>query len=286
MSLHSNYSAFIQYLIPQHALSRFAGVVARCQFAPVKNYLIKWFIKRYGVNMQEAADEDPANYPDFHSFFIRTLRAGVRPITLASNTLASPVDGTISQIGAIQSGRIFQAKGFDFDLLELVGGKENTAKLFAEGHFATLYLAPKDYHRVHMPLAGKLVSMTHVPGQLFSVNPQTASQVPNLFARNERVVCIFDTAAGPMAIILVGAMIVASIHTAWAGEVTPVGSKHIRTFSYPDNLTFTKGEEMGYFKLGSTVILLFGPQQIAWQDALVAGDRVKMGETLGTIISL
>jgi phosphatidylserine decarboxylase len=286
MSLLYNYSTFIQYFIPQHALSRFAGVVARCQFAPIKNYLIKWFIKRYGVNMQEAANEDPANYPDFHSFFIRTLREGVRPIALASNTLASPVDGTISQIGAIQSGRIFQAKGFDFDLLELVGGKENTAKLFAEGQFATLYLAPKDYHRVHMPLAGKLVSMTHVPGQLFSVNPQTVSQVPNLFARNERVVCIFDTAAGPMAIILVGAMIVASIYTAWAGEVTPVGSKHIRTFSYPDNLTLTKGEEMGYFKLGSTVILLFGPQQIAWQDAHVAGDRVKMGETLGTIISL
>ena len=311
MSSRSHCPAFFQRLIPQHALSRFAGWVAHCQFPPLKNYLIKWFIKRYGVDMQEATEVNPLNYPDFQSFFIRTLKEEVRPIASGQNEFISPVDGIINQLGAIQSGRIFQAKGFNFDLTELLGGKKEVAKLnehplckklvphslregsrvargdflFEGGQFATLYLAPKDYHHVHMPLTGKLVSMTYIPGRLFSVNPKTVEQVPNLFSRNERVVCLFETAAGPMAMILVGAMIVASIHTAWASQVTPLRAKHIQSWRYSsDELTFTKGQEMGYFKLGSMVILLFGQDHITWQNGLYTGDRIKMGEVLGTII--
>lgn len=285
MSSRSQCPVFFQYLIPQHALSRFAGWVAHCQFPLLKNYLIKWFIKRYGVDMQEATEIDPLNYPDFQSFFIRTLKEEMRPIASGQNELVSPVDGVISQIGAIQSGRIFQAKGFRFDLRELLGGKKEVAELFEEGQFATLYLAPKDYHRVHMPMTGKLVSMTYIPGRLFSVNPQTVEQVPHLFARNERVICVFETVAGPMAMVLVGAMIVASIHTAWAGQVTPVRAKKIQSWRYAsDELTFVKGQEMGYFKLGSTVMLLFGPQQMAWQNALSTGDKIKMGQVLGEYI--
>lgn len=279
------YSAFFQYLIPQHALSRFAGWVAHCQFSPVKNYLINWFIKRYNVNMQEAANTDPYSYPDFHTFFIRTLKAEVRPIASADNLLISPVDGAVSQIGKIEAGRIFQAKRFKFNLLELLGNRKDIAPLFTDGQFATLYLAPKDYHRVHMPVTGKLVSMTYVPGQLFSVNRQTTEHVPNLFARNERVICLFETVMGPMAVILVGAMIVASIHTVWAGQVTPVRTKTIQTWTYSSRvLTFAKGEEIGHFKLGSTVILLFGPQQINWQKMLATGAEVKMGQEIGATL--
>lgn len=286
MRLSNQYAALLQYLAPQHALSRFAGWVAGCEYIPLKNYLIKWFIQRYGVNMEEAITANPNDYPCFNSFFIRTLKAGARPLAVGETTLVSPVDGVVSQVGSIQGGRLFQAKGAEFDLLALVGGKENIAQLFDRGEFSTLYLAPKDYHRVHMPLAGKLISMTHVPGQLFSVNPQTVDHVPNLFARNERVICLFETAVGPMAVILVGAMLVASIHTVWAGEITPVGAKAVRTWTYPDGyLTLEKGEELGYFKLGSTVILLFGEDSVAWREGLGDGSVVRMGEGVGSILS-
>lgn len=284
MRLPNQYVVLLQYLAPQHALSRFAGWVAGCQYSPLKNYLIHWFIQRYGVNMEEAITSNPSDYPNFNSFFIRTLKEGARPLAVGETTLVSPVDGVISQVGAIQKGRLFQAKGAEFDLLTLVGGKKNIAQLFDHGQFSTLYLAPKDYHRVHMPLTGKLISMTYVPGQLFSVNPQTVDHVPNLFARNERVICLFETAVGPMAIILVGAMLVASIHTVWGGEIAPTRAKSVRTWTYPDDyLTLEKSEEMGYFKLGSTVILLFGEDSVVWREGLGVGSIVRMGEGVGFI---
>jgi len=258
--------------------------VANCQFPPFKNYLIRWFIKRYGVNMEEALEAHPEAYPNFNSFFTRLLKPGLRPIAIEENALISPVDGRVSEAGTIQKKSLFQAKSACFDLLSLVGGQKNIASLFKQGKFLTLYLAPKDYHRVHMPFTGKLISMTHVPGQLFSVNPQTAEQVPNLFARNERLICLFETTAGPMAMILVGAMIVASIHTVWAGEITPVTVKHARTWHYhPNYLSLSKGSEMGFFKLGSTVILLFGSEDITWHEAFQADSSVRMGESIGSV---
>lgn len=280
----NQHDVLLQYLAPQHALSRFAGWMANCQYAPLKNYLIHWFIKHYDVNMEEAVVSNPSDYPSFNRFFIRTLKEDVRPLAVGETTLASPVDGVVSQVGAIQEGRLFQAKGAEFDLLALVGGKKNIAQLFDRGMFSTLYLAPKDYHRVHMPLTGKLISMTHVPGRLFSVNPRAVDHVPNLFARNERVICLFETAVGPMAIILVGAMLVASIHTVWGGEITPVGAKAVRMWTYADDyLALEKGKEMGYFKLGSTVILLFGEESVIWREGLGVGSVVRMGERLGDV---
>lgn len=268
----------IQYLLPQHALSKFAGWVACCKFPPLKNYLIQWFIRRYGVNMEEAVSDNLADYENFQSFFIRTLKPSLRPIAQEKNQMVSPVDGIVSQIGGIQAGRIFQAKGFDFTVGELMGGQTSSANRFSGGQFATFYLAPKDYHRVHMPLTGRLLSTTYIPGRLFSVSPQTANQIPRLFARNERLVCLFETLAGPMAVVFVGAMIVGSISTVWAKDITR--TKTIQFLEYVNtNITIQKGEELGYFKLGSTVILLFGGQ-VNWDKELREGSEVKMGEKL------
>lgn len=281
MSIYARYSTKIQSLLPQHLLSRFAGWMARCQFPPLKNYLIRWFIRRYPVDLSQAVRESPGDYVNFSSFFTRQLKPEYRPIATAQNGLVSPVDGVVSQVGAIASGRIFQAKGFDFDLLNLVGNLSETACLFEQGRFATLYLAPKDYHRVHMPLAGKLVSMTYVPGRLFSVNPQTVAQVPGLFSRNERLICVFNTARGPLAIIFVGAMLVASIHTTWAGLVSPSKTGKLYTVNYSEGeVSLEKGQEVGYFTLGSTVILLT-KSNLTWNDDLDCEKSVQMGELLG-----
>jgi phosphatidylserine decarboxylase len=234
--------------------------------------------------MAEAEQPDCTAYSSFNDFFTRALRTGARPIVSAENSLASPADGAISQLGPIKNGRIFQAKGQDYSLLELVGGDPQVAAHFTGGHFATVYLSPKDYHRVHMPIAGTLKSMIYVPGQLFSVNTVTAENVPRLFSRNERVVCLFDTAAGPMAMVLVGAMIVASIETVWAGLVTP-HKRFVRSTRYDDNtpIHLQKGAEMGRFKLGSTVILLFGADKVRWLESLAAESPVKMGEHFGDL---
>lgn len=269
-----------QYIAPQHALSKFAGWVASCKFPPLKNYLIKWFIKRYGVNMQEALTSNPNDYENFQSFFIRHLKQGSRTIDPDSKIIVSPADGTISQIGAIQAGRIFQAKGFDFNIVELLGDKKEEADLFSKGQFSTLYLAPKDYHRVHMPFTGKLISMTYVPGQLFSVNAKAAEKIPNLFARNERVICLFKTDFGHMAVVLVGAMIVGSIHMVWSGDVVKTPTKKIQTWVYADQRMMKKGEEIGYFKLGSTVIVLLSGEQVQWENLLDKNAEVRVGEGL------
>jgi phosphatidylserine decarboxylase len=272
-----------QYLVPQHLLSRLVGKIADCEWPWLKNAFIDWFIKRYNVNMSEAADPEPRNYKNFNAFFTRALQAGARPIHDNENAVVLPADGSISQIGTIKNDRVFQAKGQDYSLLELIGGDQKLAAQFENGSFATVYLSPKDYHRVHMPLTGALKSMTYIPGDLFSVNETTANNVPNLFARNERAVCIFETEAGPMAVILVGAMIVAGIETVWAGQIAPLKRQVMTTEYLRDRrpIVLEKGEEMGRFKLGSTAIVLFGKEAIDWNEELIAGAATRMGEHMG-----
>nr|WP_232349139.1 archaetidylserine decarboxylase [Neptunomonas qingdaonensis] len=274
-----------QHIVPQHLLSRLAGRLADCTHPWVKNRFISWFAKKYRVNMAEALVEEPTAYPSFNAFFTRELKPGIRHINPEPDALVSPADGAISQIGAIEHGRIFQAKGRGYGLTTLLGGYEELASPFKNGFFTTIYLSPRDYHRVHMPIKGTLRETIYVPGDLFSVNQTTAENVDQLFARNERLVAIFDTEAGPMAMILVGAMIVAGIETVWAGQVAPTLRQPLRTPYLPGPTTpivLEKGEEMGRFKLGSTVILLFGPDAIEWVGTLKAESPVKLGEKLAT----
>ena len=276
--------AFLQHITPQKTLSRLVGRVAECTNTPVKNVFIEQFIKKYNVDMSEAINEDPKSYRNFNEFFTRAIKPELRPIVEGEKTIACPADGAISQLGNIEYGTIYQAKGHSYSLTELLGGDAELSNQFLGGKFATVYLSPRDYHRVHMPLDGKLVKTIHVPGKLFSVNKVTAEQIPNVFARNERTVCIFDTAAGPMAVILVGAMIVASIETVWTGQVTPF-SKNVQTWDYEKlaNVELKKGDEMGRFKLGSTAIVLFGKDAVAWSESLSAETPTKMGMEFGQL---
>jgi phosphatidylserine decarboxylase len=273
-----------QYLLPHHLLSRLIGCAAECKTAWFKNRLIGWFAKQYQVNMSEAQVEDLNAFAHFNDFFTRALKEGARPLDSTPNAVLCPADGAVSQLGKIEQGRVFQAKGHSYSVIELLGGDSQRAAAFMGGDFATIYLSPKDYHRVHMPLTGTLREMIYVPGRLFSVNQTTAENVPELFARNERVVCLFDTERGPMAVVLVGAMVVASIETVWAGLVTPP-KRTLKTFSYDEAarapITLEKGAEMGRFKLGSTAIVLFGPEQVQWTDSLTANSPVQMGQRLG-----
>jgi phosphatidylserine decarboxylase len=275
-----------QYVTPQLAVSRLAGRLADMDSTPaIKNRVVRWFIKHYGVDMSEALEPDPTAYPSFNAFFTRALKPGLRPVDERPSALVCPVDGAISQLGSITDDRIFQAKGQSFSLNELLGGDKERAREFEDGEFATIYLSPKDYHRIHMPMAGTLREMTYVPGKLFSVNPTTAAQVPNLFARNERVACIFDTDAGPMAMVLVGAMIVGSMETTWAGVVAP-GGGDVSTSSYrqlANPIRFEKGEEMGRFRLGSTVIIVMPKGKVSWENNQKAEKTVRLGEALGTL---
>ena len=274
-----------QYITPQLGVSNLAGRLADNDRSPaLKNRVIKWFIGRYGVDMSEAAEPNPEAYATFNDFFTRELKPGIRPLADGEKTLVSPVDGAISQLGQVTGDRIFQAKGQSFSLSELLGGEEATTAPFADGEFSTIYLSPKDYHRIHMPMAGTLRQMIHVPGKLFSVNPVTAENVPNLFARNERVVCIFDTASGPMALVLVGAMIVGSVETRWAGVVVP-GRRQVTSTLYEGEqaISFDKGEEMGRFRLGSTVIMVMPKGSVSWNSNQVAGKTVRMGEAFGAL---
>tara|TARA_Y100000815_G_scaffold30084_1_gene25045 strand:+ start:104 stop:970 length:867 start_codon:yes stop_codon:yes gene_type:complete len=255
----------MQYVMPKHFISRMVGKLAAAKAGGLTTALIKLFIKQYKIDMSEAKYPDPAHYKTFNEFFTRPLKEGIRPLAEESDIIAHPVDGAISQLGDVVDGQIIQAKGHDYSLQALLGGKEEDTAPFLGGKFATIYLAPKDYHRIHMPVDGTLSKMIYVPGDLFSVNPLTAQNVPNLFARNERVVAIFETEIGPLAMVLVGATIVASIETIWAGTVTPPAGKDVFSWNYPtkgDNaITLKKGEEMGRFKLGSTVILAWGANQ-------------------------
>lgn len=275
----------MQYLLPQHLLTKLVGALAGCRQVTIKNLFIRWFVKRYNVDMSQAQEADPTAYADFNAFFTRELKKGIRPVQGDTNAIISPADGAISQLGAITGGQLLQAKGRTFSLQALLGGDCDSAEPFQDGSFFTVYLSPRDYHRLHMPIAGTLTRMVYVPGKLFSVNQLTSERVDNLFARNERVVCFFDTDYGPMALVLVGAMIVGSIDTVWAGQVCPAGHG-ARTTDYQDHnppVQIAKGEEMGRFKLGSTIIAVFGPGVAELREDLQAGDEVQMGQVLGTL---
>ena len=272
-----------QHIVPQHLLSRGVGRLAASENTLVKNTFIKNFAAKYQVNMAEALEENPLAYKSFNDFFTRALKPNARPIAADSKAIISPADGAISQIGAITADKIFQAKGHDYSVTTLLGGDEQRAAAFVGGQFATVYLSPKDYHRVHMPFTGKLTQMIYVPGDLFSVNTTTAENVPNLFARNERVVCLFDTEVGQMAVVLVGAMIVAGIATSWAGNLAPQG-KNVVTTNYNGSITLKKGDELGRFYLGSTAIVLFGANVMQWRNNLTATTPVRMGEAMGQIV--
>ena len=272
----------MQYVLPKKALTQAAGALASLRGGSATTRFIAWFVKRYGVNMSEAGNPDIASYPTFNEFFSRPLKPGARP--LAKADLISPVDGAISQIGPIKKDQVFQAKGHAYSTTTLVGGDAQLAARFEDGHFATLYLSPKDYHRIHMPCDGKLTRMIYVPGDLFSVNPATARGVPGLFARNERVVCVFETANGPFVLTLVGATIVGSMATVWHGVINPPRSATVREWRYDDqNIVFKQGDEMGRFLLGSTVVMLFpkGPLQFnkAWEPARA----IRMGEAMAQL---
>ena len=271
----------LQYVLPKQGLTVFAGRIAGAQGGSATTRLIRWFVGRYAVDMREAADPDIASYKSFNAFFTRPLRAGARPIAAAD--FVCPVDGAISQFGAIDDHHIVQAKGHRFTTTELVGGDDVLAARFRHGSFANLYLSPKDYHRLHMPCDGRLTRMIHVPGQLFSVNPVTARGVPNLFARNERVVCVFDSAEhGPFVMVLVGATIVGSMATVWHGVVNAKRSNTTTEWSYADqDIVLRKGEEMGRFLLGSTIVMLFGQDSIVFNDQWVPERQVRLGEPMG-----
>ncbi len=270
-----------QYLLPKQALTSLAGAVARSKGGAATTALIRWFIGRYGVDMNEAANPDPAAYASFNEFFTRALKPGARPMAQAD--LVCPVDGAISQFGAIDGERIFQAKGHDYTATALVGGDGALAAHFHGGHFATLYLSPKDYHRIHMPCDGSLLRMIHVPGALFSVNPSTARGVPGLFARNERVVCVFDGAAGPWVLVLVGATIGGSMATVWHGVVNPPRPGSVRDWRYePGQVVLRQGQEMGRFLLGSTVVLLFPRGPLQFNPAWAPGGAIRMGQAMAS----
>jgi phosphatidylserine decarboxylase len=278
--------ALLQQVIPQHTLSRFIGKLAECREPAIKNRLIKAFVKHYQVNLAEAEIEDPEAFEHFNDFFTRALKPDARSICSEKNSIASPADGAVSELGDIELGSIMQAKGQYYSLMDLLAGDSDACEQYLGGKFATIYLSPKDYHRLHMPIDGTLTKMTYVPGRLFSVNQATANKTPGVFARNERLICHFESEQGPFAMILVGAMIVAAIETVWAGQVAPVVSK-LQTTDYPQktpNIELKKGEEMGRFKLGSTVILLFPEQKNAWDETLKNGSPLKMGEMIGSLV--
>ena len=273
-----------QYLLPKTALTRAAGRVARAERGARTTQLIRWFVARYGVNMAEAAEPDIAAYASFNEFFTRALAPGARP--LAQADLVCPVDGAISQFGRIRGDAIFQAKGHEYSARALLGGDAELAARFADGHFATLYLSPKDYHRIHMPCAGRLRRMVHVPGTLFSVNPTTARGVPGLFARNERVVCVFDSVQGPFVLVLVGATIVGSVATTWHGVVHPPRSRKPRRWDYAGQaIDLRRGQEMGRFLLGSTVVALFPKGRFTFPPDWTAQRPVRLGEAMGRTLS-
>ena len=271
-----------QYLIPQHALSVLMHSLTQSQCTWFKNVFIKFIIAKYKVNIAEVAQTDLTTFNSFNAFFTRELRKGVRPIALGENVITSPVDGAISQIGPISGGRIVQAKGRHYSVVELLGGDDGLAEQFEQGQFATIYLSPKDYHRIHMPMTGTLTKMAYIPGKLFSVNPRTARTVPNLFARNERVVTVFDTDQGPIVMVLVGAIFVGSMETVWSGQITPPYGKHIQYWNYSgeEAITLQKGQEMGRFNMGSTVVILLPKQAASFIKELKTEQSVMMGQAL------
>jgi phosphatidylserine decarboxylase len=275
----------LQYLLPHHLLSRLVGYFAASKTPWIKRHFINWFARRYRVDMREAAHPDLESYASFNAFFTRALREGARPISEEPGAIVCPADGALCAYGDVQNETVFQAKGKQFSLTALLGGDAARAAPFRGGRFAIVYLSPRDYHRVHIPFSGTLREMVYVPGRLFSVNQKTTENVDALFARNERAVCLFDTPQGPMAVVMVGAMIVAGIETVWAGQVAPSSNglsvNDYRQAAPPVHLE--KGLELGRFKLGSTAIVLFGPNMMAW-DELTDGQSLRMGQRIGKLL--
>ena len=275
-------AVLLQYLLPKQALTHFAGWVASRERGWVTTEIIRRFVARYRVNMDEALDSDISSYRTFNAFFTRALKPGVRPVAQAA--LVCPVDGAVSQFGPIAGDQLFQAKGHHYSTTALVGGDAALAAQYDNGSFATIYLSPRDYHRIHMPCAGRLTRMIYVPGDLFSVNPVTVRGVPGLFARNERVVCVFESARGPFVLVLVGATIVGSMATVWHGVVNPPRSKAVREWRYPaagqPEVMLKQGEEMGRFLLGSTVVMLFPKGPLSFNRDWVPGGAVRLGEAM------
>ncbi len=270
------------YFLPHHLISGIVYKVARIKFTPIKNFTLKIYLHLHEVNMSEAIEENPYAYETLNAFFTRALKPTARTIDNSENALVCPVDGKVSQAQAIENGRVFQAKGQDYSLLELVGGIDELARPFTNSSFATIYLSPRDYHRIHMPIDGKLTDMVYVPGRLFSVAPHTVNTVPRLFARNERLVCKFDTDHGPLIMILVGAVNVSAIDTVWAGAVTPPSKHKVIHTTYENiDIRLKKGMEMGRFNLGSTVVLLMN-ENVSLNDAIVHGEVVTLGQKLAT----
>ena len=274
-----------QYVLPKQAITAFGGWVAGSEWGSATTAIIQWFVGKYQVNMAEAVNTDIASYRSFNDFFTRALKQGARPISDAD--LICPVDGAVSQFGAVQGDQIFQAKGHSYSTTALVGGDADLAAQFNDGHFATLYLSPKDYHRIHMPCDGRLTRMIHVPGALFSVNPTTARGVPGLFARNERVVCVFEGPQGPFVLVLVGATIVGSMATVWHGVVNSPRVRAVRDWKYGEGqampTSLKQGQEMGRFLLGSTVVMLFPQGPLNFNAAWTAGRAIRLGEGMADV---
>jgi phosphatidylserine decarboxylase len=276
------FAVLLQYLLPKRGLTAFAGLIANAQAGRFTTYLISWFVGKYQVNMAEAANADIAHYTSFNAFFTRALRANARSIHSAD--FVCPVDGSISQFGRITDDMMFQAKGHQFSSTTLLGGDPALAAHYLNGSFANIYLSPRDYHRIHMPCDGRLIRMIYIPGDLFSVNPVTARGVPNLFARNERVVCVFETAHGLMSMVLVGATIVGSIATVWHGIVNPPRTAHLREWQYAEaHIHLKKGDEMGRFLLGSTVLILLPTNNLAFNPTWQPAAQVKMGSAMAEL---
>jgi len=271
-----------QRLLPKHGLSRLGGKLAESKSPRVKNTLIKQFVNAYDINMSEALESDPYQYESFNALFTRALKPDARPIDCSADNIVCPVDGTVSQIGNVVNDSVIQAKGKSFSATTLLGNEED-ADHFEGGNFATIYLSPKDYHRVHMPISGKLISARYIPGQLFSVNNSTANNIPSLFARNERLACMFDTDLGKMAYVMVGAMMVAGIGTVWKQHYLP---GHIQTSIFTNNnaVNLGKGEQLGHFNFGSTVVVLFEENKIKWNEEYQSGSTTRLGEPLAQII--
>tara|TARA_B100000767_G_scaffold258668_1_gene267624 strand:+ start:101 stop:961 length:861 start_codon:yes stop_codon:yes gene_type:complete len=272
-----------QYLVPQHFLSQLAGKLAASKNVKLKNSLISYFLKNYDINMTEAEVQNAFEFETFNHFFTRKLKNDVRPISSENDIIISPADGVVSQVGLIKNGEIFQAKGRSFNLYDFLGRNKNISDLFLNGSFSTIYLSPKDYHRIHMPFPGTLVSMDYIPGNLFSVNPVTVESVDNLFARNERLSCIFETKNGPMAVVLVGAMIVSGIRVIW--EKTPfIKNNNVQHFKYPlkgdGSVHLKKGDELGRFLLGSTVVICFPNKKVNWNKNIMLETSLKMGQSI------
>lgn len=282
MTIKETLTTLPQYILPHHTLSQLMSKLTHCENKLWKNLFIKQIIRHYGVDMSEALEPNIDAYTSFNEFFTRQLKPEARPIANVPGAVVSPADGVVSQAGQIKDGDIFQAKGKSFTATQLLGGDAERAEPFKDGSFATIYLSPRDYHRLHMPLTGTLKEMIHIPGRLFSVNAATTNSVPGLFARNERVAAIFDTEAGPMALVLVGAIFVSSVETVWHGVVTPPTIEKVRTWQYKtDAPQLNIGEEMGRFNMGSTIIVLFGKDKADWQADFTADSPVKLGQLIG-----